>query len=76
MTTLILILVTVAVSLLCFNGTLDADALNQLAKAPFSLPDHTLLTPHAGEAARLLHADTGTVQQLGQPIPFLGMICL
>lgn len=40
---------------------LDADALNQLAKAPFSLPDHTLLTPHAGEAARLLHADTGTV---------------
>ncbi|MBQ2197684.1 MAG: rhomboid family intramembrane serine protease, partial [Bacteroidales bacterium] len=27
MTTLVLILVTVAVSLLCFNGTLDADAL-------------------------------------------------
>ena len=35
---------------------LDADALNLLADAQFALPEHTVLTPHPGEAARLLYA--------------------
>ena len=34
---------------------LDADALNLLAEAGFPLPERTVLTPHPGEAARLLH---------------------
>ncbi len=42
-------------------AVLDADALNLLAKTPFSMPEHTLLTPHAGEAARLLHVNTEEV---------------
>lgn len=33
---------------------LDADALNMLAKTPFFLPVNAILTPHIGEAARLL----------------------
>ena len=33
---------------------LDADALNMLAEMPFSLPTNAVLTPHIGEAARLL----------------------
>ncbi|MDR2872230.1 MAG: NAD(P)H-hydrate dehydratase [Xanthomonadaceae bacterium] len=41
---------------------LDADGLNLLAVAPHALTD-TILTPHPGEAARLLHSDIGTVQQ-------------
>ena len=40
---------------------LDADALNLLAKERFPLPKNTLLTPHAGEAARLLGVDVRAV---------------
>ena len=42
-------------------AVLDADALNLLAQKPFPLPEKTLLTPHVGEAARLLRTDTGAV---------------
>ncbi len=43
---------------------LDADALNALAakKRPPRLPAGTVLTPHPGEAARLLGTDTAAVQ--------------
>ena len=45
-------------------AVLDADALNALAsgglRAP--LPAHTVLTPHPGEAARLLYTTVGEVQ--------------
>jgi NAD(P)H-hydrate epimerase len=39
---------------------LDADALNALAKLSFPprLADHVILTPHIGEAARLLHTSS------------------
>jgi NAD(P)H-hydrate epimerase len=40
---------------------LDADALNLLAAAPRPLPG-AILTPHPGEAARLLGVDTAKVQ--------------
>jgi NAD(P)H-hydrate epimerase len=40
----------------------DADALNLLAEAPRKLPADWILTPHPGEAARLLGTDTATVQ--------------
>ena len=40
---------------------LDADALNLLAAQPRALPA-AILTPHPGEAARLLGTDTRTVQ--------------
>lgn len=39
----------------------DADALNCLSKAPQALP-HAILTPHPGEAARLLNIETETIQ--------------
>jgi len=39
----------------------DADALNLLAADPLQRPDW-ILTPHPGEAARLLGTDTGAVQ--------------
>lgn len=39
----------------------DADGLNLLAKQPQQRNDW-VLTPHPGEAARLLHSDTQTVQ--------------
>lgn len=43
---------------------LDADALNALAagrlKGP--LPEQTVITPHPGEAARLLHTTVGEIQ--------------
>lgn len=42
---------------------LDADALNWLARAPRRLPADCVLTPHPGEAARLLGCDTGEIQQ-------------
>lgn len=42
---------------------LDADALNLLAQAPRALPAQTVLTPHPGEAARLLGCDTATIQR-------------
>lgn len=42
---------------------LDADALNLLAGAPRPLPEGTILTPHPGEAARLLDCTTAEVQR-------------
>jgi NAD(P)H-hydrate epimerase len=41
---------------------LDADALNLLAAAPRALPGDAILTPHPGEAARLLQTDVASVQ--------------
>lgn len=41
---------------------LDADALNALARAPQALPD-AILTPHPGEAARLLGWEVARVQR-------------
>jgi NAD(P)H-hydrate epimerase len=41
---------------------LDADALNLLAASPRDLPSDAILTPHPGEAARLLGSDTAAVQ--------------
>lgn len=45
-------------------AVLDADALNALAsgKVRGPLPEHTVLTPHPGEAARLLHTTVGEIQ--------------
>jgi NAD(P)H-hydrate epimerase len=40
----------------------DADALNLLASHPHKLPTGSILTPHPGEAARLLGCDTSQVQ--------------
>ena len=39
----------------------DADALNLLTKAPFRFPN-SVLTPHVGEAARLLETTTTDIQ--------------
>lgn len=41
---------------------LDADALNLLAESPRALPENTILTPHPGEAARLLDCSIPEVQ--------------
>lgn len=41
---------------------IDADALNVLAAAPGSLPPGAILTPHPGEASRLLGCTTAQVQ--------------
>jgi hydroxyethylthiazole kinase-like uncharacterized protein yjeF len=43
------------------NKVLDADALNLLSEAPRQ-DDHWILTPHAGEASRLLHNSAQEVQ--------------
>src|SRR5690606_20156260 len=43
-------------------SVLDADALNLLAAAPVSLPAGAILTPHPGEAARLLGCAVAAVQ--------------
>jgi NAD(P)H-hydrate epimerase len=40
----------------------DADALNLLASNPVKLPPGWIITPHPGEAARLLGIDTAAVQ--------------
>ncbi|AXI84527.1 NAD(P)H-hydrate dehydratase [Xylella taiwanensis] len=40
----------------------DADALNLLAAAPRALPSGAILTPHPGEAGRLLGCETAQVQ--------------
>ncbi|ORL67900.1 NAD(P)H-hydrate dehydratase [Pseudomonas putida] len=40
----------------------DADALNLLAHRPLALPSGSILTPHPGEAARLLGISTEAVQ--------------
>lgn len=42
---------------------LDADALNLLATASHALPGDAVITPHPGEAARLLGCDIPDVQQ-------------
>ncbi|MBB6598958.1 NAD(P)H-hydrate dehydratase [Luteimonas sp. MC1825] len=42
---------------------LDADALNLLAAAPRALPPATIITPHPGEAARLLGSSAVDVQR-------------
>ena len=39
----------------------DADALNLLAKEPFALGEKAVITPHPGEAARLLGCSIGQV---------------
>ena len=46
------------------GAVLDADALNALAagKIKGPLPDQTVITPHPGEAARLLDCTVGEVQ--------------
>ena len=41
---------------------MDADALNLLAESPRQLPADWILTPHPGEAGRLLGSDTRSVQ--------------
>lgn len=41
----------------------DADALNLLASGSITVPKGSVLTPHLGEAARLLGCDIATVQQ-------------
>ena len=40
----------------------DADALNLLSRNPRILPPDTVITPHPGEAARLLDCDIAVVQ--------------
>ena len=40
---------------------IDADGLNLLARNVVHLPTHTVLTPHPGEAARLLECDTAAI---------------
>lgn len=42
---------------------LDADALNLLAQAPRMLHSGDVITPHPGEAARLLGCDTSEIQR-------------
>ena len=41
---------------------IDADALNLLAREARALPPGSVLTPHPGEAARLLDTDTTAIQ--------------
>jgi hydroxyethylthiazole kinase-like uncharacterized protein yjeF len=41
---------------------IDADALNQIAERALVVPAGSVLTPHPGEAARLLGQSTATVQ--------------
>jgi NAD(P)H-hydrate epimerase len=43
-------------------AVVDADALNLLAGSPAKLPSDWIITPHPGEAARLLGVDTRAVQ--------------
>ncbi len=50
---------TLRVELPC---VLDADALNLLAREPRTLPKSSVLTPHPGEAARLLDCDIADIQ--------------
>ena len=47
-------------------SVLDADALNLLARQPLAIGLSTILTPHPGEAARML--GTGIAQVLADPI--------
>ncbi|MFD1260817.1 NAD(P)H-hydrate dehydratase [Entomomonas asaccharolytica] len=41
----------------------DADALNLLSQGKAKLPRDSIITPHLGEAARLLNCDIKTIQQ-------------
>lgn len=41
----------------------DADALNLLARGLVNPPQHAILTPHVGEAARLLNCSTQCIQK-------------
>jgi NAD(P)H-hydrate epimerase len=43
-------------------AVVDADALNLLAQNPAKLPESWIITPHPGEAARLLGVETAAVQ--------------
>jgi len=43
-------------------AVIDADALNLLARLPAAVPDGSVLTPHPGEAARLLGCGVAEVQ--------------
>jgi NAD(P)H-hydrate epimerase len=43
-------------------AVVDADALNLLAQQPVKLPESWIITPHPGEAARLLGTETRAVQ--------------
>jgi len=43
-------------------AVVDADALNLLAQSPVKLPAGWIITPHPGEAARLLGVPAATVQ--------------
>jgi len=43
-------------------AVVDADALNLLAQSPAKLPPGWIITPHPGEAARLLGVETAAVQ--------------
>jgi hydroxyethylthiazole kinase-like uncharacterized protein yjeF len=43
-------------------AVVDADALNLLAESPAKLPPDWILTPHPGEAGRLLGSDAAAVQ--------------
>lgn len=42
---------------------IDADGLNLLARQPRSFPPGTVLTPHPGEAARLLACETAQIER-------------
>ncbi len=44
-------------------GVVDADALNLLARHAVAVPAGCVLTPHPGEAARLLGTDVATIQR-------------
>lgn len=44
------------------RAVVDADALNLLAREPAKLPADWILTPHPGEAGRLLGTDAAAVQ--------------
>ena len=43
-------------------AVIDADALNLLARESMKLPSGSVLTPHPGEAARLLDTDIASIQ--------------
>ena len=42
---------------------IDADAINLLARSPIDLPLMAVMTPHPGEAGRLLGSDVASVQR-------------
>lgn len=52
---------------------LDADGLYWLAKCPLELPKYTIISPHAGEAVRLLNAQQEDVQHTGRIEPQLSV---